>query len=196
MNQTTPRGKLVIVSGPSGAGKTTVMRRVFAEAQVPLVHSVSATTRPPRPGEVDGQDYHFLPEEEFAARRQRGEFLECMQVFGGDWYGTLICEVTPSLEAGKWVVLEIDVQGTHSVLRRFPDAVTIFLRPSSLEELRRRLCQRGTESEAAIQRRLAQAHEELAQAHMYRYQVLNDDVDLAVEHIKQILNEVETQRHD
>lgn len=190
------RGRLVIVSGPSGAGKTTVMKRVFAEVDVPLVASVSATTRPPRPGEVDGRDYHFLSEKEFAYLRQKGEFLECVQVFGGHWYGTLIREVTPSLEAGKWIVLEIDVQGALSVVRRFPDALTIFVRPSSLEELQRRLRQRGTESEEAIQRRLARASEELAQAEWYRYQVINDNVDLAVEQIRQILNTAEAELND
>lgn len=188
MTPTAPSpGKLVIVSGPSGAGKTTVLRRVFAEAPVPLVSSVSATTRPPRPGEVDGRDYHFLSEEDFVSRRERGEFLESFQVFGGHWYGTLASEVTPSLKAGKWVVLEIDVQGARCVTRRFPDALTIFLRPSSLEELQRRLRLRGTESEAAIQRRLARAQEELAQADWYAYQVINDDVDQAVAEIVQIL---------
>jgi guanylate kinase len=194
--QAPPRGKLVIISGPSGAGKTTVLKRVFAEAAVPLVSSVSATTRPPRPGEVDGRDYHFLSEEEFARHRQQGDFLECFQVFGGHWYGTLADEVTPSLEAGKWVVLEIDVQGALSIARQFPDAITIFLRPSSLEELQRRLRGRGTESEEAIQRRLARARDELAQAHRYRHQVINDDVDGAVNEIKQILNQAEATLHD
>lgn len=191
MTPTAPSpGKLVIVSGPSGAGKTTVLRRLFAEAPVPLVASVSATTRPPRPGEVEGRDYHFLAEEDFRLRRERGEFLETFQVFGSHWYGTLASEVTPSLKAGKWVVLEIDVQGASCVVQRFPDAVTIFLRPSSLEELERRLRQRGTESEAALQRRLAQARDELTQAGWYSYQVINDDVERAVAEIVQILKGV------
>lgn len=178
----------MIVSGPSGAGKTTVMRGVLERGPVPLVASVSATTRPPRPGEVDGVDYHFLTQREFETRQQRGEFLECFQVFGrGHWYGTLLSEVTSGLEAGKWVVLRIDVQGALSVARRHRDAITIFVRPSSIEELERRLRGRGTETEEAIRRRLSQARHELGMADRYRYQVVNDDIDQAVQETCDIL---------
>jgi guanylate kinase len=187
-----------VVSGPSGAGKTSVMQRVYQTCRVPLVRSVSATTRPPRAGETDGVDYHFLSDEEFGSHRQRGEFLECFEVFNhGHWYGTLWSEVTTGLTAGKWVVLEIDVQGALAVCERFPDAVTIFLRPSSREELERRLRGRGTETEEAIQRRLARADRELALAGRYRHQVINDDMDQAVQDICGILtNEWEKTRHD
>ena len=148
-------GKLVIVSGPAGAGKTTVMKGVFERCKRPLVQSVSATTRPPRPGEVDGDDYHFISPQEFHQKRANGEFLECFEVFGrGHWYGTLWSEVTPSLEAGKWVVLEINVDGALAVLERFPEALTIFVAPQSLEILCGRLVGRGTESKEDIQRRL------------------------------------------
>ena len=123
-----------------GAGKTTLLKRLYSTCPLPLVASVSATTGRPRPGEVDGVDYHFLSREEFARRREAGEFLECCEVYGrGDWYGTLKSEVTPSLEAGKWVVLEIDVQGTLAVLEHYPDALTIFIQPASIDELERRL---------------------------------------------------------
>lgn len=183
-------GKLVVVSGPSGAGKSTVLKRLFQSAPVPLAASVSATTRSPRPGEVDGVDYHFLTEEEFNHRRQRGEFLECFQVFDrGHWYGTLLSEVTPSLKGGKWVILEIDVQGALSVMERYPEAITIFLRPPSLEVLEERLRRRHTETEEAIQARLRQARDELALAHRYRYQVINDHVDRAVHEICDILTQ-------
>ncbi len=183
-------GKLVIVSGPSGAGKTTVMRGVFRQSALPLVASVSATTRAARPDEVDGIDYHFLTEEEFDARRKRGDFLECFELFGrGYWYGTLQSEVTTGLEAGKWVVLEIDVQGALAVMQRYADAVSIFVRPSSIEELQRRLRNRGTETDEAIQRRLQQANRELALADRYRYQVINDDIDQAVREICDILTQ-------
>ena len=145
MTAPSAEGRLIVISGPSGVGKTTVMRQLFAQCPR-LVASVSATTRPPRPDEQDGRDYHFLSPEEFDRRRQAGDFLECCEVFGrGYWYGTLKSEVTPRLAAGKWVVLEIDVQGTLAVLSQFPDAETIFIRPESLAELERRLRGRGTE---------------------------------------------------
>jgi guanylate kinase len=169
-----PPGHLVVISGPSGAGKTTLLKRVFAECRLPLVGSVSATTRRPRRGEIDGEDYHFLSREEFARRREAGEFVECCEVYAqGDWYGTLRNEVTPSLEAGKWVVLEIDVQGTFQ--------------PASVDELERRLKSRGTESEVALARRLEVARRELASADYYRYQVTNDDLERAVREVCDIL---------
>lgn len=183
-----PQGKLVVVSGPSGAGKTSVMQRVYRECPLPLVRSVSATTRPPRNGETDGVDYHFLSDEEFQVRRKRGDFLECFQVFAqGYWYGSLRSEVTTGLAAGKWVVLEIDVQGAQAVTGQFSDAITIFLRPSTREELERRLRGRGTETEEAIGRRLARADRELALAGRYQYQVINDNMDRAVQDICAIL---------
>jgi len=182
------RGKLVVMSGPSGVGKTTVLRRLLATCRLPLRASVSATTRPPRSGEVDGVDYHFLSEAEFHRRRDRGEFLECYEVYSsGWWYGTLNSEVASGLQSGKWVVLGIDVHGAFSVVEQYPDAVTIFLRPSSLEELEKRLRGRGTEDDEAVRRRLEQAKNELALADWYRYQVVNDDLDRAVHEICDIL---------
>jgi len=183
-----PCGKLIVVSGPSGAGKTSLLKRMFAEGPVPLVSAVSATTRAPRPGEVNGIDYHFLSRDEFERRRLNGDFLECCEVFGrGDWYGTLREEVAPRLAAGKWVVLEIDVEGTHSVLRHYPDAVTIFIAPHSIDELERRLRLRGTETEAALSRRLETARRELEQVDLYRYRVVNDDFDRALDELCEIL---------
>ena len=181
------RGKLIVISGPSGVGKSTLLARLLA--RLPRLRtSVSATTRPPRPGERDGVDYHFLSDEEFARRRAAGEFLECCEVFGrGIWYGTLRSEVSPSLEAGQSVVLEIDVQGTQAVVRDFPDAITIFVRPGSGEELERRLRGRATDSEDAIARRLEVARRELDSADQYQHQVINDDVDRAVAEIYDIL---------
>jgi guanylate kinase len=191
------RGKVVVVSGPSGAGKTTLLRLVRQRNPVPLVFSVSATTRPPRPEEIDGVDYHFLSAETFESLRKGGGFLECYEVFGrGTWYGTLQSEVVSGLEAGKWVVLNIDVHGAAAVMDRYPDAVTIFVRPSSMTELQRRLRERGTETEEAIQRRLNEAEHELTMIGRYRYEVINDDVQQAVAQICAILTEnMETDQH-
>jgi len=186
------QGRLVIVSGPSGAGKTTVLRKVFERSRQPLVASVSATTRPQRPGEVDGVDYHFLSEREFQLRRERGDFLECFEVFGrGHWYGTLREEVLSGLRAGKWVVLEIDVQGALAVMQEYPRAISIFVEPESLDELERRLRDRKTETEEAVQRRLAKARWELDRADRYRYRVVNADgeMDRAVREICDVLNQ-------
>jgi guanylate kinase len=185
---TLPTSPLIVLSGPSGVGKSTVLRRLLARHADQLRLSVSATTRPPRPGEKDGVDYYFLSDEEFRRRRQAGEFLECCEVFGrGHWYGTLLEEVTPSRGGKKWVVLDIDVDGAEKVRSRFPDVLTIFLRPSSEEELERRLRARGTESQDAIARRLEVARRELARAGSYRFQVVNDVVERAVDEITEIL---------
>lgn len=181
-------GKIVVLSGPSGVGKTTVVGRLLEVCPLPLVRSVSATTRPPRPGEINGVDYHFLSPEEFARRREAGQFLECAQVFGsGDWYGTLESEVLPSLQAGKWVVLGIDIQGGAAVVQKYPQALTIFLRPASWEQLESRLRGRKTEPDAAVEARLARARHELAEAQWYRYHVVNDDLERTVQEICQIL---------
>ncbi len=188
-------GKLVVFSGPSGAGKTTVVRGVLQQCRLPLVLSISATTRPPRPAERDGVDYHFLSEQQFHTRRRRGEFLECFRVFdGGHWYGTLKSEVDAALAAGKWPVLEIDVQGALAVMERHPDALTFFIQPGSAKELERRLRGRATEDEDAVRRRLACARDEIALADRYRFQITNDRVDHAVDQICHILNQ-EAEKH-
>jgi guanylate kinase len=181
-------GKLVVISGPSGVGKTTILRQLLADLPH-LIPSVSATTRPPRVGEQNGVDYHFIASEEFERRRAAGDFLECCQVYGRQyWYGTLVDEVTPRLAAGEWVVLEIDVEGTLSILARYPEAVTIFVEPSHPDQLLERLRGRGTESPEAMARRLEVAHRELLESHHYRHRVVNDnDVSAAVTAIERIL---------
>ncbi|MCL2005518.1 MAG: guanylate kinase [Planctomycetaceae bacterium] len=173
--------RLLVVSGPSGVGKGTLLRRVVAECGLPLTMSVSATTRKPRPGEVDGEHYYFLSPAEFETKRQGGEFLECFEVFGtGTWYGTLRKTVEDGLAAGHWVVLEIDVKGAKKVKEQFPDAMMIFIEPKSLDVLQERLQGRGTETEDAMQRRLATAIGELQHAGEFEYRIVNDDLDRAV----------------
>ena len=187
-------GRLVILSGPSGAGKSTVVRELLAGCSLPLMLSVSATTRAPRPGEVDGVDYHFLSHEEFARRRHAGEFLECKEVFGrGDWYGTLRQVVDEGLEAGKWVILEIDVQGALSVMQQCENTISLFVHPGSPEELERRLRSRGTDTEASITRRLQVAADEMKFTHRYDFIVVNEEVSRTVQQICQLLRQSTSQ---
>lgn len=181
-------GNLIIISGPSGSGKSTVVQRLMVESELPLALSVSATTRPPRPGEENGRDYIFLTDEVFQAKRQAGEFLECKEVFGrGYWYGTLRNVVSTGLSKGKWVLLEIDVQGALAVLQGYPQAITIFVHPGSMAELEKRLRNRGTETQDSIQRRLDVAAEELALRHHYTHEVINDEIDTTVQQLCKLL---------
>jgi guanylate kinase len=194
MNHVTKPGRLIIISGPSGAGKSTVVKTLLQRSDLPLELSVSATTRSPRAGEVDGRDYYFLSQAEFARRRLAGEFLECKEVFGrGDWYGTLRSVVGSGLERGKWLILEIDVQGALSIIDS-EDPITIFVHPGSMEALETRLRSRGTEEESAIQRRLEVAREEMSQRHRYRHEVINDDLDRTVENMCKLLKQYQNQR--
>jgi guanylate kinase len=184
------RGRVLVFSGPSGVGKGTLLKRLFAETDFPLVSSVSATTRAPRPGEVDGVDYRFLSRDEFLRRREAGEFLESFEVYaGGALYGTLREDVEAAIERGEWAVLEIDVKGAASVAATYPDAETIFIEPPSIEALRERLKGRGSESDAEIEKRVAQAETELAASDFYRWRVVNDDLDEAFKKILAYLSE-------
>jgi guanylate kinase len=183
---------LLVISGPSGVGKGTLLRRVFAESGLPLVMSVSATTRKPRPGEVHGKDYHFLSHDEFETKRQAEEFLECFEVFGtGTWYGTLKKVVETELAANQWVVLEIDVQGAKKVLEQFPKALSFFIEPKNVDVLQERLLGRGTETEEAMQRRLATAMEELRYADEFEHRIVNDDLGTAVREFITILHQAQ-----
>ena len=191
-----PGFRVVVLSGPSGSGKSTIVNRLLRESPVRLLKAVSATTRPPRAGEVHGKDYYFLTPKEFAARQNKDELLECAEVHGsGYWYGTLKSEIQRARDQGAWAFLEIDVQGALRVIEEYPNAVSIFLRASSQEEYEKRLRGRGTESEAAIRRRLKTAEGELIFADRYRYQVVNDDLDRAVREIAGILSQVEKESH-
>lgn len=172
---------LVVVSGPSGAGKDTVVR--YMRGQHPEIEfSVSATTRAMRPGEQDGVDYHYMSAAEFERRIAAGEILEYTQ-YCGNYYGTPKSEVDRRIAAGHTVVLVIEVEGAANIKRVYPNATTVFIRPPSIEELERRLRARGTETEESIQRRLARAAEELKLAGGYDAQVLNDTVERCAEEL-------------
>ena len=194
---TTTPGQLIVISGPSGVGKSTIVQRLLSECSLPLTLSVSATTRAPRPAEIDKVHYHFLTEADFQRRRENGDFLECCEVFGrGHWYGTLREEVTASLNEGKWVILEIDVHGAMKVIEGdFPDAITIFVRPDSIEELERRLRSRETETEEAIKRRLETARHELPLAEKYQHCLINDTLDQTIEDICELLTDIQNTIH-
>src|SRR5579859_2545066 len=175
MPMTTKRGPLIVISGPSGCGKSTVIRRLLERGDLPLHLAVSATTRAQRPREQDGVDYFFWKRDDFEAALQAGAFLEHARVVD-HYYGTLRREVEPFRETGVGVLLDIDTQGRTAVRRQCPEAVSIFLLASSPTAYEERLRKRGTESEEAIQRRLANGLREIAHAGEYDYRVLNDDV--------------------
>jgi guanylate kinase len=179
-------GPLIILSGPSGSGKSTVVKHLLARRDLPLRLSVSATTRPPRPGEVDGQHYHFWDTARFERALAEGRFLEHARVYG-HYYGTLKDEVEPFRRRGIGVLLEIDVQGAAQVRRQCPDAVAVFLRTSSWETYEQRLRQRGTETEDSMRRRLEGAKSELERAGDYHYQVINDHLADAVDQLHDIV---------
>lgn len=185
------KGRLVIISGPSGAGKSTVVRQLLDRCEIPLKLSVSATTRPARAGEIDGVHYHFLGASEFDDLREKGEFLECKEVFGlGYWYGTLREQVATGLKEGFWVILEIDVQGAMAVLEQSDfEPITIFIHTGGLDSLESRLRGRETEDDEVISRRLRIAEDEIQLMHRYRYQIINDSVDQAADEICQRLVE-------
>jgi guanylate kinase len=184
-------GRLLVISSPSGGGKTTVVRAVM-QSDPALAYSVSATTRPIRPGEVDGRDYHFMNETRFREGVRRGEFMEWAEVHGS-LYGTLKSEVEQRLEDGRTVILDLDVQGGMAVKRVMPDSVLIFLLPPSRRVLEARLKDRGTESAESLARRLGDAEWEMKQADQYDVLVFNDRLEETVHEIRMIIAGAATQ---
>ncbi len=174
-------GKLIILSGPSGCGKGTVLKEWLATRDDTVV-SVSVTTRAPREGEADGVHYHFLSRDVVEQMAENGELLEYAE-YNGNIYGTPLPPITAWLSEGKNVVLEIEVQGAEKVMQKRPDALTVFIVPPSFEELERRLRGRGTESEESIVRRLATALTEIPVAKLYKYIICNDAVSNAVKRL-------------
>lgn len=186
----TRKGMLLVISGPSGTGKGTIIERLMA-ADERLVFSVSATTRAPREGEVDGKHYHFMTVERYNELVAQDAFVEHAQVHG-NFYGTLKSEVNERLARGEDVVLDIDVQGALNVIRSGIQCVSIFILPPSLKVLRERLTGRGTETPEAVEKRLHNAIWELSQKDHYEYKVINDDLDEAIRTVQTI---IEAQRH-
>ena len=179
------RGKTFIFSGPSGVGKSTILKGLM-EKRKNLYFSVSATTREPRPGEENGVDYHFLKEETFHFWRAQGEFLEYAQ-YVGNFYGTPKRYVDMAMEEGKDVILDIEVQGAIQVAEKRPETVRIFVAPPSWAELERRLNERGTDNPEKIRQRLHRAKEEMENASIYDYIVINDSLEQAVAELDAIM---------
>ena len=179
------RGIPFVVSGPSGAGKTSVCRAAV-ERGPGIVHSVSHTTRPPRPGERDGVHYHFVSEKAFRALVERQAFVEFAE-YGGHLYGTSAEQLDATLARGTDVLLEIDVQGAEQIRARRSDARLIFLLPPSKRELERRLRGRGTDAPEVVERRLALAQRELEAVRLFDYVVVNDDLERAIADVREIL---------
>ena len=179
------KGTLYVFTGPSGAGKGTLLSRLRAQDDR-LFYSISATTRAPRPGETDGVQYYFLSKPDFEEKIAQNAFLEHAR-YVDNYYGTLEAPVNEKLEQGFDVILEIEVQGAMQVHEKRPDAVMVFIAPPSFEELAARLRGRGTEDEEKVLKRLETAKEELKQQNAFDYVVVNDEIDRAVEELKGIL---------
>ncbi len=179
------RGRIFIISSPSGGGKTTLMTQLLAQ-NGNLARSISMTTRTPRTGEKNGEDYIFVSKDEFENIKKKDGFLESAEVFGQQ-YGTPRAFVEQELNKGKDVLLVIDVQGAMLVKEKCPDAVRIFIDPPSMEELEKRLRNRQTDSEESIQRRLKIARDEMAQSRVYEHRVTNKDLNVAVAETSEII---------
>ncbi|HAP5387325.1 guanylate kinase [Enterococcus faecalis] len=180
------RGLLIVLSGPSGVGKGTVRKAIFDSEENDFQYSISMTTRKQREGEVDGVDYYFRSREEFEAMIEAGEMLEYAE-YVGNYYGTPLTYVNQTLDEGKDVFLEIEVQGAKQVKDKVPDGVFIFLTPPDLAELKSRIIGRGTDEMSVIEERMAVAREEIEMMALYDYAVVNDEVSLAVQRIKDII---------
>lgn len=180
------KGLLIVLSGPSGVGKGTVMKEFINDPDLKLAYSVSMTTRKKRPGEIDGKNYIFTTKDGFEKAIKNGELLEHAE-FVGNYYGTPLKEVEKLRNEGKNVLLEIEVQGCKQVQEKVPDALTIFLVPPSMDDLEKRIRGRGTEPEEIVQQRLAKANKEMEMIGNYKYVVCNDDPRLAADIIRVII---------
>lgn len=182
------KGKIIILSAPSGTGKSTIISRLMEHPELKLQFSISATSRQPRGGECHGREYYFLTPEEFASRVKKGDFVEWEEVYAGTCYGTLRAEVDRVVGNGGNLIMDIDVKGALNVKRQFgDDAVAIFVMPPSVEELERRLRGRATDSEESVRKRLDKAEYEMTFAPKFDIEVINDSLDRAVEEVAGII---------
>ncbi len=188
-----PKGRLFVVTAPSGAGKTSLIEALM-HADPSLKLSISYTTRPPRPGEKDGVDYHFVDDPTFVGMRGRGEFLESAEVHGYR-YGTSRKVIAAALKKGADLILEIDWQGARQVRAIYPECVGIFILPPSVEELERRMRVRGQDAEAVIQRRLEAARGEMEHAGEFDYAIINKDFDTAERELAEIIQKERSRSH-
>ncbi|MCU7557978.1 guanylate kinase [Macrococcus capreoli] len=180
------KGLLIVLSGPSGVGKGTVRKAIFDDPETDFQYSISMTTRQKREGEVDGVDYFFKTREEFEALIKADAFIEYAE-YVGNYYGTPVQYVRDTMDAGKDVFLEIEVQGARQVRKKFPEALFIFLAPPTLEHLEQRLIGRGTETQEVIQNRINEARKEVEMMNLYDYVVINDEVMMAKEKVQTIV---------
>lgn len=185
------KGKIIVISSPSGGGKTSLIKKLLNDEEIKdfLKFSISVTTRNPRNDEKHGVDYYFVSKEEFERLIREGKLVEWALVYG-NYYGTPIWEITNTIEEGKSVILDIDVQGAKQIKEKFPQAVLIFINPPSLEILKERLKQRGTESPEEIEKRIQIAKKELEQMNIYDYIITNDAFEKAYEELKSIIKKI------
>ena len=181
------RGLLIILSGPSGSGKDSVLKEILSEREN-ISLSISCTTRVPRKGEVDGKDYYFVDKEEFLSSAKQGKMLE-YACYCENYYGTPVEKVENQLQQGNSVILEIEVQGALQVMHKVPEALTIFLVPPSMEELERRIRGRRTEDESVMRERLSKAEREIKTKDSYKHVVVNNTVEQAAKEIAQIIRD-------
>lgn len=184
------KGRLIIISAPSGCGKSTIIGDIMDRKELDLQFSVSATNRKPRPGEVDGVNYHFLSDQQFNDLIAEGAFVEYEQVYPGRYYGTLRSELQNSVNKGHNVILDIDVKGGVNVKKQFgEDAISIFIAPPSIDELRKRLKGRGSDSDEEIEQRVGRAEYELGFQNEYDHVVINDTLSEAIVKIERLMKD-------
>lgn len=182
------KGKIILISGPSGVGKKTILDRIIADEKLNLNFSISFTTRPKREYEIDGRDYYFVTEQRFLEAIENNELIEHVK-FCGNYYGTPKKNILDTINQGKNILLEIEVEGAKNVLKQFDkdDIISIFITPPSLDELKQRLINRNTESIETIEKRIAQAEKELEEGTFYQFVVVNDEIDETKNEIEKII---------